>query len=267
VARPSEGLFGPTSTVWRVERELAVLVGGGSRALLMQVAHPKIAAAVLEHSRFRSDPLGRLRDTLDAAYAFTFGETERARQAVGSVNRIHAHVRGTTPDGEPYSALDPHLLLWVYATLMDTSLVAYETFVAPLSEEARERYYVEGRDAGRIWGIPPGEFPATLADLRAWMTEMIDTGEVAVSDQGREVGRAILHPPLWWLPPPVTLPMELLTIWLLPPALRAGFGCTWGPRREAAMRRVAALSRVVVPHLPSLARELPVARAARHRVA
>src|ERR1051325_2805260 len=72
--RPELGVFGPDSVTWRISRETAVLLGGGSRALLLQVAHPKVAAAVDDHSRYRSDPLGRLRDTLDAIYAFTFAD-------------------------------------------------------------------------------------------------------------------------------------------------------------------------------------------------
>src|SRR5882724_8581737 len=119
---------------WRVDREIAVLLAAGPRALLLQVAHPKVAAAVAEHSRYRSDPLGRLRDTLDAIYSFAFADTSRATQVVRSVNRLHEHVIGRAPDGQAYAALDPHLLLWVYATLIDSSVLAYETFVGPLSD-------------------------------------------------------------------------------------------------------------------------------------
>src|SRR5438105_15079032 len=99
---------------WRVDREVAVLFGSGSRALLLQVAHPKVAAAVAEHSRYRSDPLGRLRDTLDAIYGFAFEDTHRVEQIVTHIRHLHARVRGQTPAHQPYSALDPHLLLWVY---------------------------------------------------------------------------------------------------------------------------------------------------------
>src|SRR5436305_11494123 len=106
---------------WRVDREAMVLLGSGSRALLLQVAHPLVAAAVAAHSRYRSDPLGRLRDTLDAIYSFAFADTQRALGVVQSINGLHAHVQGRAPSGEPYSALDSHLLLWVYATLIDSS--------------------------------------------------------------------------------------------------------------------------------------------------
>jgi len=263
---PAHGLFGPASVTWRVDREIAVLLGSGARALLLQVAHPKVAAAVADHSRYRSDPLGRLRDTLDAIYGFAFEDTRRVEQIVRHINGLHHRVQGLTPDGEPYSADDPNLLLWVYATLIDSSLLAYETFVAALEPAEREQYYTEFRRVGRIWGIPPGQFPARLDDLRGWMADMIASGEVHVTPQGRQVGRYILAPPLWWLPAPLSIPLRLVTIWLLPPTLRAGFGFAWGPRREAFMQRVAAGTRTIVPRIPHAVRDLPLARAADRRV-
>jgi uncharacterized protein (DUF2236 family) len=263
---PDLGLFGPTSVTWRVDREIAVLLGSGSRALLLQVAHPKVAAAVAEHSRYRSDTLGRLRDTLDAIYGFAFEDTRRVERIVGHIHQLHTRVRGSTPGGAAYSALDPHLLLWVYATLIDSSLLAYDTFIAPMTVADRERYYAEFRSAGHVWGIEAAHFPATFSDLRLWMAELIDSGEVTVSPQGREVGRYILHPPVWWLPAPAAALLRLVTVWLLPPALRGGFGYNWGPRRERLARSVAATSRFVVPRLPGLMRDLPIARAADKRV-
>ena len=263
---PEFGLFGPGSVTWRVDREIAVLLGSGSRALLLQVAHPKVAAAVADHSRYRSDPLGRLRDTLDAIYGFAFEDKRRVERILEHIHALHTRVRGQTLDGEPYSALDPHLLLWVYSTLIDSSLLAYETFVAPLEQAERERYYAEFRDAGPVWGIPPECFPDSLASLRRWMANLIENGEVHVTPQGRHVGRYILAPGAWWMPPPAALLMRFVTVWLLPPPLRAGFGYDWGPRRERLTETVAALSRTVVPRLPHLMRDLPLARAADRRV-
>ncbi len=260
------GLFGPGSVTWQVDREIAVLIGSGARALLMQVAHPLVAAAVADHSRYRADPLGRLRATLDAIYTFAFGDRATALGAVEGVTRLHNAVRGVAPDGRPYSALEPDLLLWVYATLIDSSVLAYETFVAPLSPARREQYYAEFRRAGLFWGIPAECFPPSLFELRAWMTELMASGEVGVTAQGRSVGRFILQPNAWWLPPPLALPLQLITIWLLPPPLRDGFGFRWNPRRERLMQVVAGSSRLMVPRLPRVLRDLPIARAAERRV-
>jgi uncharacterized protein (DUF2236 family) len=259
--RDSDGFFGPGSYVWKVDREVAVLLAGGARALMLQVAHPSVAAAVAEHSRFRTDPLGRLLHTLQASYAFAFDDRTRASNVIREVNRRHARVQGAG-----YSALDPHLLMWVYATLIDSSLLAYERFVGQLSEAERNGYYLEGKAAGSVWGIPPSAFPATLTDMRAWMDDLVASGEVAVGEQGRAIGRTILQPPLWWVPAPTTLPLALVTLWLLPASIREGFGYTWGPRRERMSRACAAFSRRVVPRLPALLRDLPQARAAERRV-
>jgi uncharacterized protein (DUF2236 family) len=263
---PELGLFGPDSTTWRVDREIAVLLGSGARALMLQVAHPSVAVAVANHSRYRSDPLGRLRSTLDAIYGFTFADMPGVERILGHINHLHTRVNGRTPDGEPYSALDPRLLLWVYATLIDSSLLAYDTFVSPLSAAEREAYYAELRRAGPLWGIPPGDFPDSLVALRAWMTDLVASGEVRVSPQGRSVGLYILEPRVWWVPRPLELLMREVTVWLLPASLRAGFGYAWGPRREQAMRRLAEASRAIVPRLPRIARDLPIARAAYARV-
>jgi uncharacterized protein (DUF2236 family) len=263
---PEFGLFGPASMTWRVDREIAVLLASGSRALLLQVAHPKVAAAVADHSRYRSDPLGRLRDTLDAIYGFAFADTAHVERIIGRINALHGRVCGQTPEGEPYSAVDPHLLLWVYATLIDSSLVAYDAFVQQLGTAALEQYYAEFRRAGYVWGIPGELFPESLVGLRRWMANLIGSGEVRVTPQGRCVGRYILEPPVWWLPPPAAVPLRLVTLWLLPPSIRAGFGYSWGPRRERLLRVLAASSRLVVPRLPRAVRDLPIARAANGRV-
>jgi uncharacterized protein (DUF2236 family) len=260
------GLFGPGSMTWHVDREIAVLLGSGARALMLQVAHPLVAAAVADHSRFERDPIGRLRATLDAIYSFAFADAPRARSIVERVNHMHAHITGVAPDDRPYAALDPHLMLWVYATLIDSSLLAFDTFVARLSTAQREAYYAEFRQAGPVWGIPEVDFPASLADLRAWMDDLVARGDVRVTEQGRHIGGYILEPPVWWLPKPFTLPTRLTTLWLLPPPLRAGFGYDWGPRRERLMRTVAAASRATVPRLPRLLRDLPVASEAYRRV-
>src|SRR5437773_7641215 len=99
--KPELGLFGPGSVTWRVDREIAVLLAAGPRALLLQVAHPKVAAAVAEHSRYRSDPLGRLRDTLDAIYGFAFEDARQVDRIVRRIQALHGRVNGSTPDGQP----------------------------------------------------------------------------------------------------------------------------------------------------------------------
>lgn len=213
------GFFGPGSQVWRVDREVMVLLGSGTRALLMQVAHPLVAAAVVEHSRYATDPMGRLRHTLEAIYGFAFDERSRAEALIHGVARLHARVRGTLPEdvgahtaGARYSALTPELLLWVYATLIDSSLVAYTHFVGSLTDAEQEEYYAEMRHAGPAWDIPPDLFPASLPALRGWMGDMLQSGQVAAGPQAREIARVLMRPPARWIPGPAMLPTGLAPI-------------------------------------------------------
>src|SRR4030088_212014 len=142
------GLFEEESITRRVNRENVLLLGGG-RALLMQLAHPKVAAGVDEHSDFRAPPIRRLRRTIRMTMAIVFGDRETALAAARAVNLVHAKVSGTD-----YHALDPELLLWVYATLADTALVTYETFVERLLPREREDFYQEFKLLGELLGLP-----------------------------------------------------------------------------------------------------------------
>src|SRR6266403_3392294 len=131
------GLFREDSITRRVNRENILLLGGG-RALLMQLAHPKVAAGVDDHSDFRTHPVRRLRRTIRMTMAIVFGDRETALAAARAVNGVHARVRG-----DDYQALDPQLLLWVHATLVDSALATYATFVQPLAESERDEFYQE----------------------------------------------------------------------------------------------------------------------------
>jgi uncharacterized protein (DUF2236 family) len=259
--------------VWRVDRELAVLLGSGARALLLQVAHPVVAAAVAEHSRYATDPLGRLHGTLHAIYSFAFDDRERASATVARIVARHDRVRGVLREsagawqaGAPYRAQTAEHFLWVYATLIDSSLVAYERFVAPLHPHEAEAYYQEMARAGHLWGLPAEVFPPNLPALRRWMDEMMAGGKVVVSQEGREIARLLLRPRIWWLPAHAFTPLAVVAVWLLPPPIREQLGYSWGPRRERFLRLVAAVSRRIVPRLPHVLRDVPWARAAYRRL-
>src|SRR4051812_26095975 len=170
------GLFGPGSLTWRVNREGALLLGGG-RALLLQVAHPLVAAGVAEHSNYREDPFGRLYRTLDTVTAIVFGSTEQAHEAAARLQRVHTRVKGEAADGTPYVATDHELIMWVHATLVDTSLLVYETYIGPLSPKERERYYEEQKLLGEQYGVPCDEQPATYRDFTEYVDEMIHGGK------------------------------------------------------------------------------------------
>ena len=265
------GLFGPGSMTWRVNREGLLLLGGG-RALILQVAHPLVAAGVAEHSGYREDPWGRLYRTLDVTTRMVFGDTATAEQAAAGLRRVHSRVRGVTrepggrfPAGTPYEASDPELLVWVHATLVDTSLLVYERYVGHLTIAERRRYYQEQRLLGEQLGMPCPLQPSTYADFNGYVADMLESDAIAVTDALRDVADAVLRPELPLVARPLVEALNLATIGMLPGRLRRELGLGWGPQRERLLAASRALLRSTVPLLPGALRELPPARGAERR--
>jgi uncharacterized protein (DUF2236 family) len=261
-------LFGPDSLTWRINREAVLLLGGG-RALLMQVAHPLVAAGVAEHSNFRVEALQRLRRTLDLTLTVAFDDAVSGLQAVRQIERIHGRVHGVLarpvgsfPSGTPYDANDPRLLFWVHATLFDSALSAYERFVAPLSAAERRAYYEESKITARLFGIPDEWVPASWREFRAYMRRMLVSGELAIDSTARDIAASILDPPLPFGLHHAARPMRLFTVGLLPPRLRREYGFAWGPGRERVLAAATAGIRLGLPLLPARLRYFPAARRA-----
>ena len=245
------GLFADDAVIRRVGAEPVLLLGGG-RALLMQLAHPQVAAGVAEHSGFEADPFGRLRRTLDATYAIVYGTEDEADLVARKLWAIHERVRGPG-----YHANDPALLLWVNATLTDTALRLHARFLHPLSAADAERYYQESTVVAEVLGVPRDLQPPDLASFNDYVHDMV--GSLQVSDTARRLADAVLHPQLpWMVEPGVALGREL-TAGLLPRPLREQFGLAWDRPRRAALNLAAAASRQVLPRVPSIVRRAPAA--------
>lgn len=272
--RTAEGLFEPGSVTRRVNRE-AVLILAGGRALLMQLAHPLVAAGVAEHSDFRADPLGRLRRTLDAMLSVVFGGPECAGAAVRRVAAVHARVRGVLresagayPAGTRYDARDPKLMLWVHATLVDSALVGYQRFVAPLRRGERALFYAESKRVAGAFGLPDRLLPASLADFEHYLAGMLDGDELAVTPMARRLAEAVLRPGPPGVPRLVGVPAGVasaLTLDLLPAPLRERYGFAWSPRRALAAGVATRAIRRARPLLPPVVRLWPHARHAERR--
>ncbi|MGH2353747.1 MAG: oxygenase MpaB family protein [Chloroflexota bacterium] len=268
-AHPRDGLAGPESVAWKINSEVVLLLGWGP-AILLQFAHPLVAAGVAEHSRFLSEPKGRLRrlrHTLRAMLALTFGTREQVAQAARGINAIHDRVHGSLskpagpfPAGHGYSAHDPSLLRWVHATLLDTFPRVYELYVGPLSQEEKDRYCAEASGIEALLGIPDGYLPRSTAELRAYMNAMYASGEIAVDATARNLADEIIHPPLPRVAGPLLGLAQLPTIGLLPPPIRESYGFTWGRRRDAALHHSARLIRRLVNLAPPALRYWPPAR-------
>jgi len=271
-ARPIDAprLFTPDRQIWKVDRETALLLGAG-RALLLQLAHPLVAAGVTEHSAFAEDRLGRLRRTLDLSYALVFGDLSTARAAVRQMDTVHGRVSGFLPAavgrfpaGTPYDAMDPELRLWVHATLIDTGLVVYQRFVTPLSHAQQAEYWADSWSVAQLLGIPKSMIPTTLDDFRDYVARTL-TRDVAVSPSTRALVRLIFQSGGVLLVPAVVF-LELITVGLLPPGVRRHYGYHWSRGRERLLDAFAAAVRTVLPAMPRVLRVAPAARAVEHGV-
>jgi uncharacterized protein (DUF2236 family) len=261
-------------TAWRIHREVVILAGWG-RAILLQLAHPLVAQGVADHSGFAADRRGRVRRlerTLRAMLALTFGTAEESMETAAAINKIHDRVNGRLRKGAGefaagtgYSAHDPALLAWVHATLVDTFLLTYERFVAPLSPVERDRYCREAAGVAPLLGIPPAALPRSTGELTAYMERMFSSGEIVVTDTARSLAREVLSPGLPWPARPLLAVAWLTTVGLLPPPIRKAYGLEWSPRRDRVLRLLSVAVRRSLPLLPPLVRHWPTARRAARR--
>ena len=255
---------GPGSISWTINREVLV-VGGWGSAILLQLAHPLVAAGVGEHSSFRGGlraGFRRLRSTVSAMLSLTFGDDEEAISAAAAINAIHDRVSGglrepagVFPAGERYSAHDPELLRWVHATLIGAIPLTYELLVGPLTTDERDRYCAEAAVMEPLLDIPAGLLPRNTTDLDAYMREILGSGKLAVTDGSRALARAALFPRRWWLFWPAFRPVQLITIGLLPAAVREAYGFEWTRREERALARWAAALKWLRRRMPAFVRE------------
>jgi len=243
---------GPGSVTWHLHGErLAVL--GWTRAVLLQIAHPRVAAGVANHSTFRRtllSPYSRLMATVCAMRTLTFGSDEAARQVAARINAIHDRVHGPVeaPDARPaepttYSAHDPELLAWVHVTLIDSTLRAYERLVGPIAAAERDRYCDEAGAVAGWFGVPASRLPRSAARLDEAMSEMLASGALRATPAAQTLVHDVLHPPLAWLGGPLTGFVRRLTIGELPAQIRALYGFTWSSRDQRALERASSLVR------------------------
>lgn len=269
---PVLGFYGPGSMMWRINRE-AVLLGSGPAALLLQIAHPHVAEGVAQHSDFAAAPFRRLEATVHTTMGLVFGDGPRAERAIDRLNGVHARVRGEAADpvarevvGAAYRALDPDLLLWVQATLIMTSVRAYERWVGPLTADERERFWAEARSVGVRIGIPLSRSPADWpAFERYWERMLAPDGPVQVTPTALSLAPMIVRPPIPLVPGPLLDLAALPGLALLPERIRAGFGLAWGPGRETVAAAAAVGLRTWVRLMPPGWRAMPQARAAERR--
>jgi uncharacterized protein (DUF2236 family) len=258
-AGSAEGVFGPNSVVWQVDRESLVFLGAG-RALLMQLAHPWVATAIAEHSNALVDPIGRFHRTFQIVFTLVFGSLDQSLAMARRLHRRHGAITGTMPEtmgpfpkGSRYVANETSALMWVHATLVDTALAAYELVLPRLGTEARERYYAEARILGVLFGIPLEAQPSDWAAFNRYVDAMVNSDTLTVGRAARDIGGSVLKGaerlpvPDWY---------HDVTAALVPEPLREGFALPFGPREQRRAARTLEFARRTYPLLPDRIRHV-----------
>lgn len=249
------GLYSPEDSLWRIHREL-LIVFSGSRALLMELAHPLVAAGVAQHSDFRRAPFGRLFRTVRMMQRLSFGSDRAARKSARQVNQCHAPVHGTLAYGEGafhggthYDANDPALRLWVFATSIDSILATHDHFVRPLSFAQKEAYYADSIRMARMLGVPPSHIPADYAAFQAYVQTMLTDGTLSVGPTALAIMEGLFDYPL------IGGLLRLASapgMGLLPESLRDGFKISWTAADQRRLDRLGALCRKARATLPEI---------------
>jgi len=254
------GLFGPGSVAWKLHGEPGLLIGG-LRALILQALHPLAIAAVEQHSDYKKDVWGRFNRTSNYVVTTVFGTTAEANALGRRVRAIHRPIHGIDRvTGQPYSADDPVLLLWIHTTLVESFALSYERFVAPLSTADKDGYTSEMVRQAELVGLRAETVPATWAQNHRFIESqrpLLQTTRTAL-----EALDTVLNPPLpvhrrpgWWA-------LGQCAISLLPDHAVELYGLRRNSAAETALRPFVAAgaklsARLLPPH--------PVILAARQR--
>lgn len=207
------GYFLPSDAPWVVHADFGTLVGG-IRALLMQALHPGSLTGVKNHSRYKSDPLGRLAGTIRWLTVTTFGSKAALASEANRVNRLHDRVSGEykTGTGEKisYRAADKDLLLWVHIAFMESFLVSHQMYswkeIPKGSADSGADNYISQ------WSISVDQLglqqtPMNQLELNVAIDKFYQSGLLAVTEDTEEVVEFIKNPPL---PPAAKLVYGLL---------------------------------------------------------
>jgi uncharacterized protein (DUF2236 family) len=262
--------FTDDSMLRRVHREYVVALSG-PRALLMQATHPVAFAGFFAHTGALDEPYERLNRTALVMDTIAFGPKAEADRMTRRVRIMHSRTTGELaepvgrfPAGTPYAADDPVLLLWILATLVDSALLVYGRYVRPLSRDERDAYWQDYKVIGRLFALTDDQMPDTIEDFDAYMRDMLDSGDLHLSDEARELGvDIVMKPPVPLWARPLLETANQITIGLLPPEIRRMYRFWWDPARAVAIRAGAEYTRrLIVPFLPGFVRHVPSARAA-----
>jgi uncharacterized protein (DUF2236 family) len=256
-ANPQAGIFGPHSMSWQINRESALFLGAG-RAALLQLAHPWVTAALAQHSSLLAKPIVRFHNTFRIVFTMIFGSLGQAMAAARHLHALHTRIRGELLEGvaahaqgSHYEANDISALIWVYATLVESAVLAYETVRPPLTAPERDRYYSESKTLAALFGIPAAALPPHWDSFIAYNRHMHQSDTPGVSSAARSMAHNLLAGAGSWMRPPHWY--RSLTAEWMPARLRDEFALDFTAQAQrsaaAARRRLPVLYRTLPPAL------------------
>jgi uncharacterized protein (DUF2236 family) len=259
----TQGYFPRGQSVLRqVHEERAVGLLYGQRALLMQATHPVAFTGLIGSTDGLDAPFKRLARTAQTMETVYFGSCEEADRVTRRVRHMHARVRGETdraagphPAGSPYAADRPDMLLWILGCLADSALMLHRWFIGPLSGSQKVRFWEDYLLVGELFGLDRADAPPTYRDFRDWFRGRLESGDLHVTDEAREIGRRVAFA----LPLPArrraALPaINLAVAGTLPREVRQMYRLPWSAAQEAAFRSLVIGSRLSRPVLPAALR-------------
>ncbi|EOD65736.1 oxygenase MpaB family protein [Amycolatopsis vancoresmycina] len=248
------------TAAWRYYGDVrdAFLAG---QVLVLQVAHPVVAAGVRDHSDYTSDPWTRLLRTVASLSIYVYGGTAGAQVEAARLRSLHRSFTGVA-EGRRYSALDPAAYAWVHATLVKAPVDAQRFFGVPLSDVDLEEYYAQMRGIGRLLGVRERDLPPDWAGFERYYDAMVSGfGPNPTIETLLETFRTVAKP-VEWVPDSWWRAVQRGQMFLiratLPPALRAALGLQWTVSDQRRFARFAACVRVVGALIPAWVRTAPM---------
>ncbi len=238
-ANVKAGIFGPGSMSWKINRESALFLGAG-RAALLQLAHPWVATALVEHSNLMANPIARFHNTFRIVFTMIFGTRDQAMTAARHLYQLHTHIRGEMPEdvaayrrGSAYEANEIAALRWVYATLVESAVMAYECVRPSLTASELAEYFAESKTLAALFGLPEAALPEDWNAFLAYCRQMEQSDALGVSERSRSMAHDLLtgagswiHPPHWY---------RALTTGWMPARFREEFALDYSAADERAM--------------------------------
>jgi len=242
-------------------REAAIFLGAG-RALLLQLAHPWIAAAIEQHSGTFANPIGRFHRTFSTVFTMVFGTLAQSCEAARRLHRRHASITGTLqsaagpfPAGSLYCANEACALRWVHATLAETAVMAYALVLPPLTPEQRERYYAESRLFAALFGIPREHLARDWTAFAAYTEAITQSSTLTVTEHARAMAHRLLAGADTWARR------------CFPRGYATRSHCAMARRKAADVRRFIRRARRIYPCLPARLRYVGPYQEAEQRLA